>query len=56
MGSETDHLYKNKDFDLSIDEFSKGSSKLLDDDGRPKRTGNVTEKIKFYEKDCRLCF
>ncbi|PPR98209.1 hypothetical protein GOBAR_AA22460 [Gossypium barbadense] len=47
MGSETgagkNSLYNNQDFDLSIDVFSQISSKLLDDDGRPKRTGNVTE-------------
>ncbi|TYI89724.1 hypothetical protein E1A91_D03G075200v1 [Gossypium mustelinum] len=45
MGSETgagkNYLYNNQDFDLSIDVFSQVSSKLLDDDGRPKRTGTA---------------
>ncbi|MBA0699123.1 hypothetical protein Goari_000786 [Gossypium aridum] len=45
MGSETgagkNYLYSNQDFDLSIDVFSQVSSKLLDDDGRPKRTGTA---------------
>ncbi|KAK8305606.1 hypothetical protein V6Z11_D03G073200 [Gossypium hirsutum] len=45
MGSETgagkNYLYNNQDFDLSIDVFSQVSSKLLDDDGRPKRTGSA---------------
>ncbi|KAH1114362.1 hypothetical protein J1N35_007740 [Gossypium stocksii] len=45
MGSENgagkNYLYNNQDFDLSIDVFSQVSSKLLDDDGRPKRTGTA---------------
>nr|KJB80668.1 hypothetical protein B456_013G109500 [Gossypium raimondii] len=45
MGSETgagkSYLYNNQNFDLSIDVFSQVSSKLLDDDGRPKRTGTA---------------
>ncbi|TYJ46464.1 hypothetical protein E1A91_A02G122800v1 [Gossypium mustelinum] len=37
-GAGKNSLYNNQDFDLSIDVFSQISSKLLDDDGRPKRT------------------
>ncbi|KAK5842744.1 hypothetical protein PVK06_005132 [Gossypium arboreum] len=49
MGSETgagkNSLYNNQDFDLSIDVFSQISSKLLDDDGRPKRTAVIAAGV-----------
>ncbi|KAL1182630.1 hypothetical protein V6Z11_A02G129300, partial [Gossypium hirsutum] len=44
-GAGKNSLYNNQDFDLSIDVFSQISSKLLDDDGRPKRTAVIAAGV-----------